>query len=55
MAGGKLDIFGKNGLLMHSFQYYFLVAFIYVGFLMTNIVHPWALIFFVYGILPLLD
>jgi hypothetical protein len=55
MAMSKLDIFGKDSLLMHSFQYYFLAAFTYVGFLWPDKVHPWWLIYFVYGALPLFD
>lgn len=51
----RFDIFGKDSLLMHSFQYYFLPAFIYFGFLWPQNIHPFALIFFVYGLLPLLD
>lgn len=55
MVARKLDIFGKNSLVMYSFQYYFLAAFTYIGYIWPEKVHPWMLICFAYAILPLLD
>lgn len=55
MAVKGIDIFGKDSLLMYSFQYYFLAAFIYVAVLWPASVHPWLILWFVYGALPALD
>jgi len=55
MIDQKINIFGKDSLLMYSFQYYFLAAFIYIGILWPDRIRPWVLICFIYGVLPLLD
>lgn len=50
----KIDIFGKDGLLMNSTPYYLLSAIILLALsLLWN--HAWALIVIVYAVLPLFD